>query len=667
MLTDQLKQALEQAVKQYAESLCVLEKGNMESVFPTGWPEIYLEQPAQPVHGDYSTNAAMKLAKILHRPPMEIAEGIRKQLEADAAAFPIIRHVETAAPGFLNLFINWPVWDRMNLASIPDPARSQEKVLIEHTSINPNKAAHIGHLRNSCIGDTIGRLLKRTGYQVEVHNYIDDLGNQLADTVVGLQRVPAEQSHDRFGDFCWEIYSEINRQYARHPEMQEERAKVLHALEEGTGNIAWLGQLVAERNVREHVEEMETFGIRYDVLVWESSILREGLWEDAFAMLRKSPLFVKEEAGKLAGCWVLKDHDNVNSDSLPDNEYSSEKVLVRSNGILTYTAKDIAYHLWKFGLLERKFRYRRFADGLWTTASIGQHEAYGNADRVINVIDRRQEYPQAIVKLALEQLGFEQQAARLQHVGYGVVSLSPMTAERLGIDTSDGRKSYPMSGRQGIGVKVQDFLKEMETVIEGKRSRNTGLSSREIAASAMRYYLLRYALQTEIIFDVDQATEISGNTGVYLLYSYARAASILAKATNEGAPADISPMNEPYSGNRDSSFSGLYSDFDEKQGTLPVSALPDPLPPLSLPESTLLRHLAYWPETLEAAAAELNPGTLCTYAYELASLFNNFYAVCPILKASPEEQKVRLWITARFQATMEDALSVLGLPAPEQM
>lgn len=606
-------------------------------------PDIILSQPPRAELGVYSCNAAMLGAKLFRKPPMVLAAEIIRKLEAPGRLPAAIERVEAAAPGFLNFHVRWPEWAK---PGGQDEGASEQgpKVLIEHTSINPNKSAHIGHLRNSCIGDALARLLTRTGCRVEVHNYIDDLGNQLADTLVGLKTLELkEERHARFGDFCWELYARINRAYKEMPELQKQREEVLHGLEQGDNNTAWMGLLVAERIVREHVEEMAGFGIGYDVLVWESSIVREGFWEAAFGMLKAMPEFVLETEGKHGGCWVLKQGERGGCLEAGEPaaeggsgaaDYQADKVLVRSNGILTYTAKDIAYHLWKFGLLEKDFTYKRFGEGLWSTSDGGTRRPIGKADRVINVIDQRQEYPQAVVKQALGALGFRKQASALRHVAYGVVSLSPATAQGLGIDISEGKASYPMSGRQGIGVKIADLLTRMEQIVETKRSRKAGLSSRTLAAAAIRYYLLRFHLQTEVVFDLEQATEITGNTGIYLMYTYARTCSVLKKAERQQIPIPPIP-----------SFG------DEPDGQ----------------ELLLLRHLAYWPDTLEQAAADLSPQSLCSYAYELCSLFNHFYAACPVLKAEEPVRGLRLWLTKRVQDTLRDALTVLGLPAPSRM
>lgn len=591
--------------------------------------QIYVQQPAHLEHGDYSTNVAMLLAKALRKSPLQIANELKQKLEDGGHIENLVHKIEVASPGFINMYIDWSQWAHREFTF---PLNHGEKVVIEHTSINPNKSAHIGHLRNSCIGDALVRLLKRTGYQVEVHNYIDDLGNQLADTVVGILNIPHKKAHSRFGDFCWDIYSRVNKEYEQNPPLLEQRTKVLHSLEEGSENLSWVGSLVAERIVREHLEEMKEFNITYGLLVWESNIVREGFWDSAFHLLKQTPLFHKETGGKLEGCWVLK--QSVADQEDPDSEHHMDKVLVRSNGILTYTAKDIAYHLWKFGLLDKDFLYKRFSADLWTTNVDGLPSPFGKADTVINVIDHRQEYPQAMVKQALEVLGYTNQAEKLRHVSYGVVSLSPGAARELGIDTSDGKVSYAMSGRQGIGIKIADLLDRMEGIIEDKRSDKSGLPSRIIAAAAIRYYLLRFSLLTEVVFDLEQATEVTGNTGVYLMYAHARAASILHKAEVE---LNIHP------------------------------GIPDEISELEKAEYALLRHIAAWQDTLYSACRDLTPNVICNYAHELATLFNNFYAACPIMKATETKKALRIWLTSKFKETIADALTVLGLPAPNRM
>lgn len=604
-------------------------------VVGTTVPIVKIEQPASLEHGDYSSSIAMQLAKALRKSPLQIAELIKAKLVQQGSMQNLLSRIEIVSPGFINLYINWETWMQCEFVL---PECSAGKVVIEHTSINPNKSAHIGHLRNSCIGDTLVRLLRRVGYKVEVHNYIDDLGNQLADTVVGLLHIPLTGEHERFGDYCWDLYATTNKAYAIQPELAEKRIEVLHDLESGSSNISWVGMLAAERIVREHLEDMSAFGIQYDLLVWESSIVREGFWHSAFQLLQKTSLFYQETEGRLAGCWVLKqsaEEQVVDSMQKAATDHAADKVLVRSNGILTYTAKDIAYHLWKYGLLDKNFTYQKFSGDLWITRSSGvENTNFGHADSVINVIDYRQEYPQTMVKQALQALGYWKEAEKLHHVSYGVVSLSPSAALELGIDISEGKSSYAMSGRQGIGIKVTELLNIMESVIERKRTEQSGLSSRVIAAAAIRYYLLRFSLQTEVVFDLQQATEISGNTGVYLLYAYARANSVIRKAQERNLQPNLN--------------------------TVKITSL-EPA------ERALLRHISGWFDTLYSASKELTPNTICGYAYQLATLFNNFYTSCPVLKAESALQPFRIWLTVKAQETLGDALQVLGLPAPSRM
>ncbi len=605
------------------------------------WPEgleVRVTQPARLEHGDYSSTLPLQLARALRRPPLQIAS----ELAVAAQALPVVARVAAVPPGHLNLFLDWREWAALHrtgaLAAGGGDAADRPRVLVEHTSINPNKAAHVGHLRNACIGDTLARLFRRLRFQVEVCNYVDDLGNQVADTLVGLLDVPVAGDHRRFGDFCWDVYARVNQAYTTGAVAPARRAEVQHALEEGRTNVAWLGTVVAERLTREQLADMAAFGVAFDFLVWERDILRGGFWDAAAARLRQSPLFVKETDGRLAGCWVLKQPEAAqDAAAAPEaDERTADKVLVRSNGLLTYTAKDIAYHLWKFGALAVDLRYTEFLPGVWTSSPHGVARPFGRADRVLNVIDYRQEYPQQMVRLALETLGLRREAANLDHVRYGVVTLSPETAARLGVDTSEGRASYPMSGRQGIGIKVADLLEQMEATVEAVRPRQEGIASRAVAAAALRYYLLRFNLLTEIVLDLEQAAALHGNSGVYLMYQHARCAKVL----HDGG-------------------------WPPSSGTT-VPAIPGELLEA---ERTLLRLLSGWQDVLAQAAAELNPTLLATYAYDLASAHSRFYEAAPILRRDvpPAARAFRLWLVALTRETLADALATIGLPAPDAM
>ncbi len=598
--------------------------------------ELTVEPSARAEFGDYTTNVAFGLAKVARRAPMAIAHALAPRV---VALCPVATGVEAAAPGHLNLTVDF--WPGLLGPDLPAFAPAVTKVVVEHTSVNPNKAMHVGHLRSAVVGDVLARLLRRVGASVEVHNYVDDLGKQVADTLIGLMHLDftGPVPTHRFDDFCWDLYAEVARRVANDPEWQAHERAALEALERQDNSTAWVGHLMTERLVREQLEDMGRFHIAYDLLVHESDIVREGFWARAFANLSRSPRMVYETAGRLAGCWVLRTGDDPGADGPPPQEavagdprFNPDKVLVRSNGTLTYVAKDIAYHLWKFGRLDQDFRYRPVgADGPWTTARVGalSPPPFGRADRVVNVIDHRQDYAQEMVRLALSALGHDDAAEALTHVSYGVVSLSPATAAQLGVDTSAGRSSYPMAGRQGIGIKVSELLALVVDAVTASRSRDSGLDSQEIAVGAIRYYLLRHNLSTEIVFDVDAARDMHGNTGPYLMYAHARASSVLRRVSD-----------------------------------VPVDDVPRVLTPA---ERALARQLAAWPTVLVEAAATVNPTLLATYAYRLAEEFTHFYETHPVARADRGDQSGRIRLTRRVERVLGDALGVLGLPAPDEM
>ncbi|MDO7267273.1 arginine--tRNA ligase [Shouchella clausii] len=582
--------------------------------------DVELEQPAQLIHGDYSTNVAMKLARVARKNPLTIAETIKEKLERQRLP---VTGIEVVKPGFINFFIEWD--EALADGDEPQALSSSGKTVIEHTSINPNKSAHIGHLRNACIGDTLARLLKTCGENVEVHNYVDDLGNQLADTLTALLHTNSDSEATRFGDYCWNVYSRLNEAYDKGTISTSIRDEVLHKLEEGNNSTAWLGYVVADKITSEHIEEMGQFGIDYDLLVWERDIVQKGFWQTAFQKLKQSDVFIKQDSGPQAGCWVLRMSDN---ESEEGSEHQSDKVLVRSNGVLTYTAKDIAYHMWKFGLLDDDFAYKEKWPGLWTTASSGVPAAFGRGDAVINVIDYRQEYPQKVVKQALAAVGYEKEAERLFHVPYGVVSLSKQTASQLGLETEDGKSVYAMSGRKGIGIKISELIQHMKEAVRAQSTDASEATVEALAFAAIRYNMLRYNTTSDIVFDLTEATQVTGNTGIYLIYTYARANSIITKAKQAG----LSPEGATFKGAEDA-------------------------------ERALLKHLAGWDTVKRKAAASFEPNLICTFAFELASLYNRFYSQCPVLKADPLEQAKRLAITERVSQQLERVFMILGLPS----
>lgn len=631
--------------------------------------EIDLRFSAQASFGDYSI-PVMKWAgkNKLGRPPIAIAETLAAVLRD--MQIPGIEEVTVTKPGYLNFRLNRPFIGQVIIERVLDAgadfgqsdAGIGTKVLVEHTNINSNKAAHVGHLRNASIGDTLVRMLRSQGYQVEGDNYIDDSGVQVADVVTGFillqegilevpggnQQLPGES----FDYFCSRVYVAIGKAYEAQPELRNLQKVVLQAMEHGDTpekgpDYQAMAADLSRRIVQAHLGTMSRLNISYDLLTWESVILHSGLWKRVFEMLRDRGLLEKPETGKAAGCWILPFGEGDTQSE--EGDHTSDKILVRSDGTATYTAKDIAYQLWKFGLVDDpqigvQFHFvpwGRQHDGrlLWTikapqddstTGEEGDPKRFGHAKRVMNVIDVRQSYLQQVLYESLRRLGFTEEADNSIHLAYEVVTLSASTAARLGVDTSDGRDYYPMSGRKGIEIKADDLINAaIERMLETKPDLPPETAAR-LAASAIRYFMIRYNLQQVIALDMDEALRPNGDTGVYLQYAYARANSILRKLAGEGYRAPE-----------------------------PLERLPEQL---EQSEWDLLRHIDAYPRSLAEASARLAPYMLASYVYDLASHFSDFYEhTPPVLRETDEHVKAfRAWLVSATVQTMDNALRVLG-------
>ena len=632
---------------------------------------IDLRFSAQSSFGDYSIPVMPWASKNkLGRPPLSIAEQLAEALRQ--IHDPIIDEITVTKPGFLNFRLNRPTVGKAIIEHVLERGADfghidigvHTRVIVEHTAINSNKAAHVGHLRNSCLGDTVVRMLRSQGYHVEAENYIDDSGVQVADIVVGFtllrqgkleipegnQQLPGEP----FDYFCSRVYVAVGKAYEAQPELLELRKAVLHSIEHGSEpdsgpDYPVIAADLSRQIVKAHLMTMARLNISYDLLTWESSILGAGLWQHVFKMLRERDLVEKPETGPLAGCWVLPFGEG--EVQTEEGDHTSNKVLVRKDGTATYTAKDIAFQLWKFGLTDGpqigvQFQFvpwGRQQDGriLWSMrppeAEVSNEEKadpkrFGHARRVINVIDVRQSYPQQIVYESLRRLGYTEQADNSFHLAYEVITLSAATAAQLGVDTSDGRQFYAMSGRKGIEIKADDLMNaavaRMQEV-ETKRDLSPEAAA-ILAASAIRYFMIRFNLQQIIALDIDEALRANGDTGVYLQYAYARANSILRRLQEEN-----------YEGPEQLDL--LSTQLDQS-------------------EWELLRHIDAFPRRLAEASAQLAPNMLASYAYDLASHFSDFYEhTTPILRETNEEVKAfrTLLVQATVQ-TMNNVLRILG-------
>ena len=614
-----------------------------------------VEMPPRRELGDLALPAALHLARQLRARPREIAERLRAALVPP----PGIDRITVEGAGYLHCFL-----DRRALAAAalaePQPLAAREgKVVIEHTNINPNKAAHIGHLRNAVLGDVLAHCARALGYPTEVQNYIDDTGVQLADVVVGfvdlrgqsLEQVAALP--EPFDYLCWDLYAEVGRWYEEAPARQELRRKTLHELERGEGQRAEVARHVARRIVGRHLRTMARLEVAYDLLTRESEILRLHFFDQAFGLLRESGAVRLEQEGKNRGCWVMPLQESEEFQGLED----PDKVIVRSDGTVTYVGKDIAYQLWKFGLLGRDFEYRRFETEtqpvLWETAPGGAAEQelprFGGAHRVINVIDARQSYLQRIVRAGLEALGHHDEAHRSVHFAYEMVSLSAKTARALGfLEAGEEGRQLEMSGRKGIGVKADDLIDRLEAKSREeiqKRNRELpsaelDLLSRQIACAAVRYFMVKTTTTRVIAFDLEQALSFEGDSGPYLQYSLVRAKNILRRLAEAGIDSRIDAATVK---------------------ALPADAFPDDLWDLVL-------TAAATPEIVEKGFDTLELSVVARAAVDLAQKFHALYHRHPILQEpDPSVRAARLAMVHAFRGTLEWLCRLLGIPVPDRM
>ncbi len=646
---------------QVLEELTETLKSRVLALFGHPVDRVVLQTPPKMAMGDLATPVALELAKALKRKPREIAETL-----VDGLKLPwLVQSVSVEGAGYLNFRFDRGAFTVAHIRNVMCPWASEEPaehIIVEHTNINPNKAAHIGHLRNAVLGDSLVRCLKWLGHRVETQNYIDDTGVQVADVVVAfrhlenktLAEVEAMSRAPKFDYVCWDVYSRVATHYAQSPEAQKLRQETLHEIEHG-GEAAQWARVIARAIVERHIATMLRLGIEYDLLPKESDIIALHFWERAFELLKKSGAVVFENEGKHKGCWVMKLDESAEFVGMDE----PDKILVRSNGTVTYTGKDIAYQLWKFGLLDRTFGYREFPAPytLWeTTHGETDPEApkFGGAERVINVIDVRQAYLQKVVKEGVRQLGHAKEAERSIHFSYEMVALTPATAKALGIEVAeaDAKKPYiEMSGRKGLGVKADDLLdalqsKATESVREGSKREGSSDAEledlgRQIAVGALRYFMLKYGRNKVIAFDFNEALTFEGDSGPYLQYSTVRVENIFRKAKERGIDVKVD----------DASLDRL---------TL-TEGLTDEM-------WDLVRRSAEMEIALQRAVDALELSILTHDLFELAQRFNSFYHKYPILNEKDDAERQRRAVCAEvFRRTMIGALDLLGIPVPERM
>jgi arginyl-tRNA synthetase len=684
---------------------------------------IPLETPPDLRLGEIATPIAFELARKLRKAPKIIAQ----EIVAALGPLPGFAKFEVAGAGYINAFLDRTA--AVGLTVAPPRHRSSKGLLhamVEHTSINPNKAAHIGHLRNAILGDTFVRLLRAAGYKVDVQNYIDNTGVQVADIVVALTHLeldtipglPISEQHTIAGikkriaylservqqnpndkeawiDYCcWDLYARVNVWYMaldvteqdplKVAERKQIRLDALHAIEAGNNDIAEIADLISTAVLRRHLETMLRLGIEYDFLPRESEILHLKFWDAAFEQLKKSGVLYFENEGKNKGCWVMtrpgaaselvqsQDGPKGNQDGPKGGEDASKdtdedaKVIVRSNGTVTYVGKDIAYHLWKFGLLGRDFGYKRFFTypdhECWISAESGEpnHPHFGGATAIYNVIDARQSDPQANVIQALRGMGYTDQADHYTHFSYEMVALTPRCAIELGYDISeeDKKKTYiEVSGRKGFGVKADDLIDKLISAtraeVDARQTGGTGENAEaerqkiaeQIAIGALRYFMLKVTRNSVIAFDFKDALSFEGETGPYIQYAVVRIRNIFRKGntTPEAVLADFA--NLP-AADLATYFSG---ESNEDIWSLWLRA-------------------GRFSQVLEQCIVTSEPAFLAKHAFQLAQEFANFYHRHHILTEEDPARKTFLLATAAITLReLVDALSLLGIESPEAM
>jgi arginyl-tRNA synthetase len=643
------------------ERLAGAARSAARAAFDVDLEEVSFQYPPRVDLGDLALTAPFDLAKRLRRKPRDIAERLAQEL----ARAPGVRRAEVAGGGYVNLFLDRAAVARELAASLAEGRRPPKRaghVIVEHTSINPNKAAHIGHLRNACLGDTFVRLLRHRGFDVGVQNYIDDTGVQVADVVVGLQHIEkktlaeVEAIDGRFDYYCWDLYARVGDFYAADPANRALQAEALHAIEAGGNETARLGEHVARRIVDFHLATMGRLGIRYELLVHESDILRLHFWNRAFELLKEKGALRLETDGRSAGCWVLPMGEG-------DDAIDDDKILVRSNGTVTYTGKDIAYQLWKLGKLDRDFRYRLHradADGhrLWTTTR-GEGDpgapAFGHADAVYNVIDVGQSYPQRVVKAGVAALGYAAAAEGSHHLAYEKVVLSPATARALGYAVPEDEPAVKVSGRKGLGVKADDLVDALVAKARAEvdaRDPERDAADREataaaVATGALRYFMTRFGRTRIITFDMEEALAFTGETGPYVQNAVVRARNIFGRLEAEGHRV---------------------SDLLSRARSLDLCAF------LSGEEGdevwSLLLLMARTEEVVEQAIRAEDVALVAKHAFAVAQAFHSYYQKprYSLLYAATEDLRAgRTLVVDSFVRQMEALLGLLGIPVPERM
>jgi arginyl-tRNA synthetase len=619
---------------------------------------IEITEPHLKEYGDFSSNLAFILSKILKKNPFEIAKdivnNILPNINSKTNEKSLIKQITIEKPGFINFTIELGKFLLIffsnidSITKIPYYDNVKEGILIEHTSVNPNKALHVGHIRNAVIGDCLYRLFSLTGHNVKVLNYVDDSGLQVADIIVALKfaNIPSEAINEgsiikKFDHYCGNyVYVKINEMYPDRPDLETKRKYVLKELENPDSEITEYTQKIVKRVLRDQLETVWNLRCHYDILNFESQIIQSSLWDSIFKILKEKQIIRFETSGKNSGCWVFK------------SKTDGDKVLVRSDKTTTYFAKDIPYAMWKLGYTKNPFELECFTQQwdntyLYQTTIKNKNKEISNTHnfidtnvkKVITIIDSRQERLQSLLVEILTSLGFEK--TKYDYLGYEPVTMSNKTAEIYGFNTKN-KKSTHMSGRKGIFIEadaVIDILVKktyQEICKRNDKIHETEIHERakEIAVSAIRYYFIKHDLGKTITFDINDSLSLEGDTGPYIQYSYARGKKIYNKLESKNLFVDTSKLTD-------------------------LS--------LTLSEIELIKHLCKFPTTIKESVNNTNTKLVARFLFTLSTLFNNFYEGSPILKESGVKKNTRIKILDSTLIIMEHCMKIIGMTPLEQM
>ena len=665
-----------------------------------GSVNIVVEQPPKIEFGEYALPIAFELARKLRKAPRKIAE----EIVAGLGAIPGFAKFEVAGAGYINVRVSRAelaaalAADRSSSDQSPSADVPPGKVLVEHSSINPNKAAHIGHLRNAILGDTFVRLLRFAGREVDVQNYIDNTGVQVADVVVGFlhieqksrAQIEALAAAPRFDYVCWDLYARVSHWYEEDKLNLRVRAATLHSIEEGNNETAAVADLISVAVLKRHLETMERLDIEYDFLPRESEILHLHFWDAAFTKLKEAGVLTYEDGGKNSGCWVMRRAGTSAAKGLTTEgtedtgekiTEEDQKVIVRSNGTVGYVGKDIAYHMWKFGLLGRDFGYRKFfrypnAHDCWISTTDGErdHPHFGDVAEIYNVIDARQSEAQNTVIEALRGLGHGEAADRYTHFSYEMVALTPRCAAELGYQLSEedqGRAWIEVSGRKGFGVKADDLLDALITSarkeVDGRHpelseAERAGIAA-QIAIGALRYFMLKFTKPSVIAFDFKDALSFEGDTGPYAQYAVVRASNIFRKGgfdpeefcRDSVGRVSLAPSTGAAGGDAASRVSTEeFAQYLDGESSNDIWELW-----LSAAKTSYV---------VSQCIATTEPAYLAKHTFQLAQLFNTFYHRYPILNEADEGRKRFLLTTAAVvRRELIRVLAAMGIGVPPVM